>query len=71
MEAKDLNKKSIELEQIYKDIQSANDRGDYKWFIPHCVFIDESIKMQLINDGFKVSKGDWDGIAKDCIIIEW
>lgn len=28
-------------------------------------------KVSVSNDGFKVYVGDWDGIIKNCLIIEW
>lgn len=71
MKAKDLKKESEVIENIYKAISEANANGYYKHFIPHFVYVSESVKMQLIDDGYKVYKGDWDGITKDCLIIEW
>lgn len=71
MKAKDLVKKPTDLKQIYKQIEDCNSFGDYKIFIPHHKNFSESARIQLIEDGFKVYKGDWDGIMKDVYIIEW
>ena len=71
MKAKELKKQSIKLEAIYKEIQMANDRGEFKFFIPHFVVVDECTKIQLIEDGFKVYKGDWDSVIINALIIEW
>jgi hypothetical protein len=71
MKAKQLIKESISIEDIYKDIQNQNDNKCFKHFIPHHVFISDKIKLELIENGFKVYIGDWDGIMKDCVIVEW
>jgi len=71
MKANSLQKKSITIEQIYENIDSANERGDFKWFIPHFTVVDNEIKLQLLGDGFKISTGDWDNIMINALIIEW
>jgi len=71
MKAKELNKKSISVEVIYKDIQNQEDNNCFKHYIPHFVFVSDKTKLELIENGFKVYIGDWDGIITNCIIIEW
>ncbi len=66
-----LIKKSITFEEIINQIESANKCGEFKTHIPHWVFINEQVKLKLIQERFKVYVGDWDGIIKDCLIIEW
>lgn len=71
MHAKDLVKKSKTIDQIYKQIEAANMNGEYKCFIPHFIYVDPNIKLQLVEDGFKIHVGDWDSFMKDSLIIEW
>ncbi len=71
MRAKSLQKKSTPIEEIYKWIESSNNVGDFKIFIPHFKHVDESVRLQLIEDGFKIYRGDWDGITTNALIIEW
>jgi len=71
MKAKDLIKRRIKIEDVYKQIERCNEQGDYKTVIPHYQYIDESVKLQLIQDGFKCYIADWDLIITDGFIIEW
>jgi hypothetical protein len=71
MKATDLNKQSISLETIYEKIKFANKNMEYKTHIPHSIFVSDEIKFTLINDGFKVYQGAWDGFMINCLIIEW
>jgi len=71
MKAKDLKKKSISIEDVYKRIQQANDNGDFKIFIPHFHNVSKEVTIQLFDDGFKTYKGQWDGVITECLIIEW
>ncbi|MFD2824796.1 hypothetical protein ACFS5M_14025 [Lacinutrix iliipiscaria] len=71
MKACELKKTSEALENIYKLISEANSRSEFKCFIPHFVYVSEKIRLQLIEDGFKVYRGDWDGVITNCLIIEW
>jgi len=71
MKAKDIIKNSVKIETIYENIKRTNESNQYKIFYPNSVFIDENIKLKLIEDGFKVYKGDWDKIIPDALIIEW
>ena len=70
MKAKDLIKKTLSIEEVYKHIEQDNKDGQYKSFIPHFMCVEDNIVNQLINDGFKVSKGEW--MRGDYgLIIEW
>ncbi|MDB0600320.1 hypothetical protein PL373_13190 [Tenacibaculum maritimum] len=71
MKAKELVKKELTLENIYSAIKNDNDNGCYKHHIPHWMYVSGKTRLQLIEDGFKVYKGAWDGIMTDVIIIEW
>ena len=69
MKAKELRKLSEVIENIYIRISEANANGHYKIFIPHFVHVEESVKLQLIEDGYKVYKGLWDGTVVNALII--
>lgn len=71
MKAKDLIKKERPIEELRKEIVSINDGGGCAMFIHRSMYVSEKTKMQLINDGFKVSIGDWDGMMTNVVIIEW
>ena len=71
MKAKDLKKTSETIDNIHNRISECNADGDFKCFIPHFKHVSEEVKLQLMKDGFKVYIGDWDGMIKDCLIIEW
>jgi len=71
MKASELRVKPISIKKIYEDIKLANERGEYKWFIPHMIKVSNETQSQLISDGFKVYIGDWDGYLKNAFIIEW
>lgn len=71
MKAKELRKQSEVIENLYKRISESNAIGEFKIFIPHFVYVEESVKIKLIEDGYKVYKGDWDRIIIDALIIEW
>ncbi len=71
MKASDLTKVSISIEAIYTDITNANTQGRFKHFIPSYIYVSDEVKDQLKEDGFKVNVDDWDGVIRDCLIIEW
>ena len=71
MKAKDLVKKELTLESIYKGIEQDNDNGYYKHYIPHFMYVADNTRLKLIDDGYKVYRGDWDGLITNVIIIEW
>lgn len=70
MEAKLLEKTSIPLDEIYKNIEAANKRHEYKVFYPHFVYFSDSLKLELMRKGFKVYVGEWLHGDKG-YIIEW
>ena len=70
MEAKLLEKTSISLDEIYKNIEAANKRKEYKVFYPHFVYFSDSLKLELMRKGFKVYVGEWLHGDKG-YIIEW
>lgn len=68
-------KVSIDLEQIEKLIIQS-EKNDYqpschKIFLHHATFINDETKIKLMDLGYKVYVGDWDGIMKGALIIEW
>jgi len=71
MKAKHLKKETEVIENIYTEISKANANGQFKHFIPHFIYVDDKVRLQLIEDGFKVYKGDWDNIMINALIIEW
>jgi len=71
MKANHLIKQSEVLDNIYKRISEANSHSMFKIFIPHFIYVEESVRLQLIDDGYKVYEGDWDGMVKGALIIEW
>ena len=71
MKAKSLTKVSETIENIYNAISEANANSSYKHFIPHNIYVSDEVRLKLIDDGYKVYKGNWDGIMTDVLIIEW
>jgi len=71
MKATDLKPNYVNIEDIYKIIESINGRGEFKHFIPNHVRVSDETKLQLIKDGFKVYNSNYDGIIIDALIIEW
>jgi len=73
MKASELKKESLKIESVYEDIEKhvENNPHHCKWFIPHFVYISESVKDQLMRDGFDLTIGDWDNNVKNCLIIKW
>ena len=63
-------KKSVYWGDILKEIEKFPPT-QFKHFIPHFIYIDEINIANLVNAGFKVYRGSWDGIMRDVIIIEW
>lgn len=70
MKANEKIKESIEIERIYEMIMSTPSEV-FKLQLHHSIFVSDEVKLKLMKDGFKVYIGDWDGIMKDCLIIEW
>lgn len=71
MKASHLKKESESIENIYKRISEANSNGDFKIFIPHFRYVTDEVRIQLIQNGYKVYIGDWDGVMINALIIEW
>lgn len=71
MKANELQKRYLSIDEIYKTIEGQNEVGYFKMHIPHYVCVKEDVLLQLMQEGFKVSKGNWDGFILDAIIIEW
>ena len=72
MKASELKRESISIEKIFKDIEGLNKNNPdvFKHFIPHFVRVDSDVIGKLVENGFKVSNGQW--FANDHgIIIEW
>lgn len=71
--ASDLTKRSISKDEVYAEISELYNRkqSHYKHFIPCYIYLSEEVILQMLNDGFKVYKGDFDHINKDVWIIEW
>lgn len=63
-------KKSVYWEDIVKEIETLP-KTHYKHFIPHFVYIDEINIGCLIKEGYKISRGDWNDVITNCLIIEW
>lgn len=63
-------KESLSLVFIYKELETVP-KNVFKHFIPHFIYVSETVKSELLNDGYKLSYGDWDGHIKNALIIEW
>jgi hypothetical protein len=71
MKASELVKQEKPIKEIYENIEFANKNGQFKTMIPHYQYVTDRTKMELINNGFKVSVGEWDAIMQNALIIEW
>ncbi len=70
MKASELRKKGVAIADIYTAINSINEVGQYKYFIPHNIYVPDHVITELIENGFKVYKGEW--MRGDIgLIIEW
>lgn len=70
MKARELEKHSPSLDQIYTIIGEANKRNEYKIFFPHWVYFSDECKLELMRQGFKVYQGEW--LRRNYgLIIEW
>ncbi len=70
MRANNLIKKPIDLKKIYKDIEDANNRNEYRYFINPFIYISDEVKLELLNNGFKVySSKDFNGL--EGLVVEW
>tara|TARA_R110001606_G_C15140160_1_gene624448 strand:+ start:304 stop:531 length:228 start_codon:yes stop_codon:yes gene_type:complete len=75
MKANDLEKISIDIEGIYESIENEVkiNPSIYKYGIGDSIFVSDEVKAQLMQDGFKISKGHYDfqGFSGFGLIIEW
>lgn len=69
MKAKDLIKKGMSIDKIYKDIEDKNNDGCCMLFIPKDMYVTDNVKLQLIEDGFSVRIGEF--FRTEGLIIEW
>ena len=70
MKASELIKKERTIESLYKEIESANERGEYRLLCPPLAYISNDTVVRLVSDGFKCSYvKDLNGL--ECLIIEW
>jgi len=70
MKAEEVIKKEKSIDFIYKDIEAANNRGDFRIAIPPFQCISNDTILQLIADGFKCySIKDFSGLS--VLIVEW
>jgi len=70
MKARELEKNSPSLDQIYNIIKEANKRNEYKIFFPHWVYFSDECKLELMRQGFKLYQGEWHRGGYG-LIIEW
>lgn len=73
MKANSIKKTSVTVKEIYEGIESElkHNSSKFKYHIPHWIYVSDEVKLELINEGFKVYKGSWDGILNEALIIEW
>lgn len=70
MKASSLVKKTTSIETVFKWIENANENGNFRYRIPPDLCIDDSVKLELIENGFRVYVSDspmWYG----SLTIEW
>ncbi|WP_223559610.1 hypothetical protein [Chryseobacterium lathyri] len=68
--ASDLTKKSLTKAEVYENITRYNNTSIYRHAIPPEAYISEEVILSIMQDGFKVSKGNMIGFI-DAWIIEW
>lgn len=71
MRASELEKRSVTIESIHKEIELSDKEGNFKTFIPHFRYVSNEVILHLMGEGFKVTVGDWDAMMQNCTIIEW
>ena len=66
-------KTTLTIKEISERIDSIEKNQPYinKAFIPHFENVSDETKLEILNKGYKVYVGDWDGIMKNVLIIEW
>ena len=70
MKASELIKKERTIESLYKDIESANERGDYRLPCSPWTYISNDTVARLLVDGFKCMYIK-DHFGIESLIIEW
>jgi hypothetical protein len=70
MKAKDIQKKYITIDKIYERIKMANDNCENAIIYPFFVNISDETKLQLMNDGYKLSRSNYEFTA-NALIIQW
>jgi hypothetical protein len=71
MKASELIKKSVKIEDIYSQIETSNENGNFKTSIPNTMYVDDGVVIQLVKNGFKVYRGSLYGNIPNELIIEW
>ena len=70
MKASELIKKDRTIESLYKEIECANGRGEYRLMCGPCAYISNNTVTRLLADGFKCMYiKDYFGLER--LIIEW
>ena len=73
MKAENLEKRPIQIDVLYKQIERKNESGCFKHGVAGCLFVSDEMKFKLIEDGFKLSYGHYDNLGEVGygMIIEW
>ncbi len=66
MKAEELKRKERDIEYIYKEIQLANERGEFKMVVMSYYYISPVTIATLLNDGFKCYQ-----IKDSCGLTNW
>ena len=66
MKAEELKRKERDIEYIYKEIQSANERGEFRMVVMPYYYISPVTIATLLNDGFKCYQ-----IKDSCGLTNW
>ena len=70
MKASDLIKKERTIESLYKEIESANERGECRFLCSPLMYISNDTVVRLVEDGFKCRYVK-DMFGLEGLIIEW
>ena len=70
MKASELIKKERTIESLYKEIESANERGEYRMPCNPLMYISNDTVARLLADGFKCMYIK-DSFGIESLIIEW
>jgi len=71
--AHERKKTTLPTSEIEKKIDEIEKNNLYqnKIFIEPFYSVSDETKLEFINAGYKVYFGDWDGIMRNVLIIEW